>query len=117
MGLGENINWSNLIALEYLGRKEELTIDTVTTPTSFFFSNYLYFGWAGLFPSLLALRIIDLPMGQLRRIDPHLRLPLAATLLFYSVVFVQSGLSHGYLLLILGIFAIRQKSLGSPSKV
>lgn len=114
VGLGEHINWSNLIALEYLGRHEEVTIESVTTPTAYFFSNYLYFGWAGLIPSLVALRVIDLPVYQLRHLAPDLRLPIAAVLLFFSVIFVQSGfgvtmLSHGYLLLTVIVFAMRQR--------
>lgn len=118
LGLGEHINWTNFIALEYLGRKEEVTIESVTTPTAFFFSNYLYFGWLGLVPSLLALRFIDLPMQQLHRIPQHLRLPFAATILFFSVVFVQSGfgvtlLSHGYILLTALVFALRRRTLVS----
>ena len=106
IGLGEKLNWSNLIALEFLDRKEAVTVETVTTPTAFFFSNYLYFGWLGLLPSLIALRIIDLPVGQLPRLALPLRLPLIATLMFFSVIFVQSGFgvtltTHGYLLLML----------------
>lgn len=113
-GLGQHINWSNLIALEYLGRHEQVTIESVTTPTAYFFSNYLYFGWAGLIPSLAALRVIDLPVYQLRHLATDLRLPIAAVLLFFSVIFVQSGfgvtmLSHGYLLLIALVFAMRQR--------
>jgi len=104
IGLGENINWSNLIALEFLDRKEAVTIETVTTPTAFMFSNYLYFGWLGLLPSWIALYLIDLPVDWARRAEPALRVPLLATLMYFSVIFVQSGFgvawsSHGYLLL------------------
>ena len=104
IGVGENINWSNLIALEFLDRKEAVTIETVTTPTAFMFSNYLYFGWLGLVPSWIALRLIDLPADWAMRAVPALRTPLLAALMFFSVIFVQSGfgvawISHGYLLL------------------
>ena len=104
LGLGEKINWSNLIALEFIGRREAVTIETVTTPTAFMFSNYLYFGWFGLVPSWIALCLIDLPVDWARRADPALRMPLLATLMYFSVIFVQSGfgvtwISHGYLLL------------------
>ncbi len=111
MGLGDKIDWTNLIALEYLGRKDAVTIETVTTPTAFFFSNFLYFGWLGLVPSLLALQIIDLPIRRVSQLAPSLRLPMAATLLYFSVIFVQSGFgvtltSHGYLLLILLVLMV-----------
>lgn len=104
IGLGENINWSNLIALEFLDRKEAVTIESVTTPTAFMFSNYLYFGWLGLVPSWIALRLSDLPADWTMRAVPALRTPLLAALMFFSVIFVQSGfgvawISHGYLLL------------------
>jgi len=119
IGLGEKINWSNLIALEFLERREAVTVESVTTPTAFFFSNYLYFGWLGLLPSLVALRFIDLPVGQLRRLARPLRLPLVATLMFFSVIFVQSGFgvtlaTHGYLLLmLLVLWAARTRRLSS----
>lgn len=106
LGLGESTDWSNVIALEFLGRKEAVTIETVTTPTAFFFSNFLYFGWFGVVPSLIALQLIDLPVRFVRRLPRPLRLPLTSTMLYFAVIFVQSGfgvtfVSHGYLLLIL----------------
>jgi len=102
IGLGESINWSNLIALEFLDRKEPVTIETVTTPTAFMFSNYLYFGWLGLLPSWIGLYLIDLPVDWARRAEASLRLPLLATMMYFSVIFVQSGfgvtwISHGYM--------------------
>jgi hypothetical protein len=110
LGVGDSTDWSNVIALEFLGRKEAVTIETVTTPTAFFFSNFLYFGWLGVLPSLLALQLIDLPVRLVGRLPGPLRLPLTATMLFFSVIFVQSGfgvtlISHGYLLLILLVIA------------
>lgn len=106
LGVGESTNWSNVIALEFLGRKEAVTIETVTTPTAFFFSNFLYFGWFGVLPSLVALQVIDLPVRFVRGLPRPLRLPLTASMLYFAVIFVQSGfgvtfISHGYLLLTL----------------
>lgn len=106
LGVGESTNWSNVIALEFLGRKEAVTIETVTTPTAFFFSNFLYFGWFGVLPSLVALQLIDLPVRFVRGLPRPLRLPLTASMLYFAVIFVQSGfgvtfISHGYLLLTL----------------
>lgn len=120
IGLGPNVDWSNVIALEFLGRKEAVTIETVTTPTAFFFSNYLYFGWFALLPSLIALQLIDLPMRRLHRVARPLRLPFAATMLFFSVIFVQSGfgvtlISHGYMLLILLVLGLPAPGVRRPA--
>lgn len=104
VGMGEQINWSNMIALEFLDRKEAVTIESVSTPTAFIFTNYLYVGWLGLLPAWVALRVIDWPVGRLHRVAPVLRRPILVTLVFFSVIFVQSAfgvvlISHGYLLL------------------
>jgi hypothetical protein len=106
LGVGPASEWTNAIALEFLGRRDDITIESVSAPTSFFFANYLYFGWLGLLPSLVALKIIDLPVALLGRLPDALARPLLATLLFFSLVYVRAAfgvtlLSHGYLLLIL----------------
>lgn len=120
MGIGQTVDWTNLIALEYLGRKDSVTIETVTTPTAFIFSNYLYFGWMGLLPSVLALKFIDLPVSRIRLLPRGVRLPFIATLMFFSVIFVQSGFgvtltSHGYLLLMMLIALIPMLRAPQPA--
>ena len=120
MGIGQTVDWTNLIALEYLGRKDSVTIESVTTPTAFIFSNYLYFGWMGLLPSVLALKFIDLPVSRIRLLPRGVRLPFIATLMFFSVIFVQSGFgvtltSHGYLLLMMLIALIPMLRAPQPA--
>jgi hypothetical protein len=106
LGIGPAAEWTSAIALEFLGRRDDITIESVSAPSSFFFANYLYFGWLGLLPSLLALKVIDLPVAFLGRLPDTLARPLLATLLYFSLVYVRAAfgvtfLSHGYLLLIL----------------
>ena len=101
LGLAGQENWSNLIALEFLERKEAISIESVSTPTAFFFYNFLYFGWLGLVPSLLGLQLFDLPARWALAARPSLRLPLLAVLIYFSVQLVQTGfgavvLTHGY---------------------
>lgn len=106
MGLNVQPDWTNVIALEFLDRKESVTIESVTTPTSFIFSNYLYLGWLGLVPSLLALRFIDIPILYLRGLPEVLKVPFFITALYFATVFIRAGfgvtvLSHGYIVLII----------------
>jgi hypothetical protein len=117
LGIGPQSDWTNEIAMEFLGRKDDITIETVTTPTSFFFANYLYFGWFGLLPSLLALKLMDVPVRYIGQLPDVLKRPFLATAIFFSVIFVRAGfgvtlITHGYLVLVGWIlFATRRKKL------
>lgn len=120
IGLGEKVNWSNVIALEFIGRREAVTVETVTTPTAFVFSNYLYFGWLGLLPSWIALRLIDMPADWARRAPASMRVPLLAALCFFAVIYVQSGfgvatISHGYVVLAAIAWFAAQRRRRSPT--
>lgn len=115
LGLGQQTDWTNEIALEFLGRREDVTIETVAAPSSFFFTNYLYFGWLGLLPSVIALKLMDWPVRYLSKLPDALMRPLAATILYFSVIFVRAGfgvtlVSHGYVVLVLIVLlAVRRE--------
>lgn len=120
IGLGESVDWSNFIALQFLGRFGEVTLESVTTPTAYFFNNYLYFGWIGLVPSWLALYIIDLPVTWAAQAAMRLRVPLLATMSYFSLVCVQTGfgvtmISDGYVLLALFAWLAARWRRGSTS--
>jgi hypothetical protein len=122
LGIGPAAEWSSAIALEFLGRRNDITIESVTAPSSFFFANYLYFGWLGLLPSIVALKIIDLPVALLGRLPDSLARPLLATLLYFSLIYVRAAfgvtlLSHGYLLLtlIVAFASAGRRATGEPA--
>lgn len=106
LGLERSVDWSNVIALEFLGRVDAITFQSVTTPTAYFFNNYLYFGWFGVIPSWLALYVIDFPVRWAIAGPVNLRAPLLATMIFFAVLYVQTSfgvamVSDGYALLTL----------------
>lgn len=103
IGLGPSVDWTNLIALEFLGRRDAITIESVTTPSAFYYTYFIYFGWFGLVPAWLSLFALDAPVQWIRNGSRELRVPLLATCLFFSIVYVQTSfgtatVSHGYVL-------------------